>query len=196
MLKFDDQFPIHRKVSRLSDAAFRLHVEAIFWCARNLTDGFIGQGDLVSVSRYRRPQGYVAELVNGGLWDVVDDGWQIHDYLDWQDSRDKVLRIREARRAAGRAGGIRSAQSRSKPKAKLKQVASDSVEPRAPRPPTGGSGGAHEGAAPSCRGFVPDSDPKWCKQCGLPRVNRVHSLSPKQVASQLLDVDDPRSRTA
>ena len=47
MLRFDDQFPIHRKVSGLSDAAFRLHVEAIFWCDRNLTDGFIREPRLL-----------------------------------------------------------------------------------------------------------------------------------------------------
>jgi hypothetical protein len=30
-VRFDDQFPIHRKMTGLSDAAFRLHVLAIFW---------------------------------------------------------------------------------------------------------------------------------------------------------------------
>lgn len=186
MLKFDDQFPIHRKVHGLTDAAFRLHVEAIFWCARNLTDGFIAQDDLASVSRYRRPEGYVTELVNRGAWDVVDGGWRIHDYLDWQDSRDKVLRVREVRKQAGRVGGIRSGESRSKPRAKPKQVASPRLEPRAPSPPFGGLGGARDEAAPTCRGFVDDGN-GWCKRCGLPKGNRIHFSSPKQVASPLLE---------
>lgn len=34
-VRFDDQFPISRKVSGLPDKAFRLHFSAIFWCARN-----------------------------------------------------------------------------------------------------------------------------------------------------------------
>jgi hypothetical protein len=186
MLKFDDQFPIHRKVHGLTDAAFRLHVEAIFWCARNLTDGFIAQADLASVSRYRRPEGYVTELVDRGAWDVAVGGWRIHDFLVWQDSRDKVLRVREQRRKAGSTGGLRSGESRrSKPTAKPKQVGSVSVEPRAPRPPSGGSVGARE-APPRCAGFVLDDD-GWCKRCRLPKSNKIHIRSSKQAASPLLD---------
>lgn len=133
MLRFDDQFPLHRKVNGLTDAGFRLHVEAIFWCARNLTDGFIAQIDLASVSRFRRPEGYVAECVLRGAWHritdgIIDDGcpecdkryggtlagdgWLIHGYLDWQLPRSKVLQKRMARQKAGRAGGIKSGQVR------------------------------------------------------------------------------------
>lgn len=197
MLKFDDQFPIHRKVHGLTDAAFRLHVEAIFWCRRNLTDGFIVQDDLVSVSRYRRPEGYVAELVRRGAWHRVDsgelavecrqcrdryggmpvgDGWLIHGYLDWQDSREKAIRVREVRKAAGRAGGIRSGESRSKRQANPKQVATGPVEPRAPRPPTGGSVGARarrDTTLPKPHPFADDGNGN-CTQCPLPRVNKIH----------------------
>jgi len=182
MLKFDDKFPIHRKVHGLTDAAFRLHVEAIFWCARNLTDGFIAQDDLASVSRYRRPEGYVTELVGRGAWDAVDGGWRIHDYLVWQQSRSKVLEVREARRKSGMLGGIKSGESRRKPRAKPKQVGTDRLEPRAPSPPLkGGLGGV--GAA--CRGYLDDGN-GWCKRCSLPRSNKIHFTS-KQVPSHLVD---------
>lgn len=171
MLKFDDQFTIHRKVSGLTDAAFRLHVEAIFWCARNLTDGFIAQDDLASVSRYRRPEGYAAECVSRGAWDVVDGGWRIHDYLDWQQSRSKTLQTREARRKSGTTGGIKSGESRRKREPRPKQVADTRLEPRAPSPPLkGGLGGVGVG---DCRGFVDDGN-GWCKRCGLPRINQSH----------------------
>ena len=36
--KFDDRYPWHRKVRGLSDAAFRMDVSAVCWCAENLTD--------------------------------------------------------------------------------------------------------------------------------------------------------------
>ena len=181
MLKFDDQFPIHRKVHGLTDAAFRLHVEAIFWCARNLTDGFIAQADLASVSRYRRPEGYVAELVDRGAWDIADGGWQIHDYLDWQQSRSKVLHVREQRRQAGQRGGIASGESRSKPRAKPKQVGSGSVEPPSPLAPLRGAREGARGAPPACSGFADDGN-GWCSLCGLPRANKNHN-PPKQSAS-------------
>jgi len=183
MLKFDDQFPIHRKVSALSDAAFRLHVEAIFWCARNLTDGFIARVDLDSVSRFRRPDRYVTELVDRALWDVDESGWWIHDYLVWQQSRTKVLEVREARRKSGTTGGIKSGESRRNSKAKPKQVAKGRLEPPSPlAPPSGGLG--REGAV-SCRGYLEDGN-GWCKRCGLPRTNKIHFTS-KQVPSPLLD---------
>jgi len=134
MLRFDDQFPLHRKVDGLTDSAFRMHVEAIFWCARNLTDGFITQDELASACRYRKPEGYLAQVVKRGAWhrivagQITDcpqcldrygntlgprDGWLIHGYLDWQLPRSKVLRIRLQRQRAGQAGGRRSGEVRS-----------------------------------------------------------------------------------
>lgn len=68
-VNFDDQFPIQRQVAGLSDAAFRMHVTAIFWCARNRTDGAVLQEDLVDVCpRVRKPQRFITELVTRGVW--------------------------------------------------------------------------------------------------------------------------------
>lgn len=115
-VRFDDTFPIHRKVEGLSDAAFRLHVSAVSWCARNLTDGFVPEGDLELVTaRVRSPERFAAELVNRDLWHRAETvtrngavvghetgcdsgdcaaptrpGWVIHDYLEFQPSKAKV----------------------------------------------------------------------------------------------------------
>jgi hypothetical protein len=182
MLKFDDQFTIHRKVSGLTDAAFRLHVEAIFWCARNLTDGFIAQDDLAIVSRYRRPEGYVTELVGRGAWDVVDGGWHIHDYLVWQQSRSKTLQVRDARKKSGTLGGIRSGESRRKPRGKPKQDASTPLEPPSPlAPPTGGLGRGSAAGRSARQPHVFDESPNspgWCS-CDMPRANKIHTVGGK-----------------
>src|SRR5438445_12129355 len=110
-VRFDDQFPIHRKVDGLSDAAYRLHSSAIFWCARNLTDGFVSEEDLDGVTaRVRTPARFAAECVKRGVWHtartecpskkcpgLVDhDGWVIHDYWDYQPTAAKVRADREA----------------------------------------------------------------------------------------------------
>ena len=110
-VRFDDQYPIHRKVDGLSDAAFRLHTSAVFWCARNLTDGFVSREDLGGVTaRVRTPERFASECVKRGTWHdarepcpslkcpqpVDQDGWRIHDYLDYQPSREQVKRDREA----------------------------------------------------------------------------------------------------
>jgi hypothetical protein len=153
-VRFDDQFPIHRKVKGLTDAEYRLHTEAIFWCARNMTDGRIARYELRDVSGIARPERHLTALVMRGLWVETDDGWLIHDYLGYQPSRAKVLADRAKKAAAGRVGGVRSGESRrSKREAKPKHDASHLVED--PNPPSSSKKG--EGALRA----VPD----WCRQC-------------------------------
>src|SRR5690349_5319830 len=101
-VSFDDQYPIHRKVDGLSDAAFRLHTAAIFWCFRNRTDGIIPAEDLDLVCpRLRGAERLAAECVRRDCWhdartrcgspdcpapaDV--DGWALHDYLSTNPSK-------------------------------------------------------------------------------------------------------------
>lgn len=45
-------------------------------------------------------------LVRVGLLDPTDDGWQIHDFLDWQPSARTVRKALKQRAEAGRRGGI------------------------------------------------------------------------------------------
>ncbi len=132
--KFDDRYPWHRKVRPLSDAAFRLDVSAICWCAENLTDGVIEPEHLALVSDVKRPQKVAAELVRTGRWHAADHDCEacptvapgahvIHDYLHFNPTREKVERDREERRKAGKLGGKASGESRSR-EANAKQVAS------------------------------------------------------------------------
>lgn len=101
-VRFDDEFPIHRKTAPLDDATYRLHSEAIFWCSRNLTDGHIARDELAAIS-VRAKASRVARLVARGLWHVDPHecasekcpssnggGWVIHDYLQYQPTREKV----------------------------------------------------------------------------------------------------------
>jgi len=87
----DDRFPSHRKVALLSDRAFRLHVSAICWCAENLTDGRISDRELPLVAHIRGIKATARQLQDAGLWDRLEDGWEIHDYLDYNPSREQVL---------------------------------------------------------------------------------------------------------
>lgn len=90
-VKLDDRFPSHRKVALLSDRAFRLHVSAICWCAENLTDGRIGDRELPLVAHIRGIKAIAKQLEDAGVWDRIEDGWAIHDYLDYNPSREQVL---------------------------------------------------------------------------------------------------------
>lgn len=96
--KLDDLFPQHRKVRRLSDGAFRVHVTAICACAHDLTDGYLTVEDVEDLSGLKDPLVHVPELVSRGLWDPDEaDGWLIHDYLDYNPSAEKVKGEREAK---------------------------------------------------------------------------------------------------
>ena len=112
-VRFDDQYPIHRKVDGLSDAAFRLHTSAIFWSARNLTDGSVSREDLDGVSaRVRTPERFAAECKKRDVWHLGDENcpsekcpadgtgdendWIIHDYWEFQPSKAQVLKDRES----------------------------------------------------------------------------------------------------
>lgn len=94
-VKLDDRFPSHRKIALLSDRAFRLHVSAMCWCAENLTDGRISERELALVTRIRGVKATAKQLEEAGLWDRTEDGWEIHDYLDYNPSREQVLAERK-----------------------------------------------------------------------------------------------------
>lgn len=94
-VKLDDRFPSHRKIALLSDRAFRLHVSAICWCSENLTDGRIADRELSLITRIRGMKATAKQLEDAGVWDRTDDGWVIHDYLDFNPSRDQVLAERK-----------------------------------------------------------------------------------------------------
>ncbi|MEH0417873.1 hypothetical protein [Streptomyces sp. B21-083] len=90
-VKLDDRFPSHRKIALLSDRAFRLHISAICWCAENLTDGRISDRELALVAHVRGIKATAKQLEDAGVWDRTEDGWEIHDFLDYNPSREQVL---------------------------------------------------------------------------------------------------------
>jgi hypothetical protein len=97
-IRLDDHFPQHRKILALDDAAFALHVRAICYSSTQLSDGEIPSNALSLLTRNRRPQGLIAQLVEADLWQSTLTGWRIHDYLDWQESSEAVWSKRAAAR--------------------------------------------------------------------------------------------------
>jgi len=111
-VRLDDQFGEHPKIVGLSDRAFRAHVTGLLYCGRYLTDGRLPRGVLP-------PARALAELVAAGLWTANGTGeYSIHDYLEYQPTREQVEREIAQKRAAGRAGGKAAAKARAKAAAK------------------------------------------------------------------------------
>lgn len=99
----DDQFPKHPKVVGLTDGAFRLHVSGICYCAQYLTDGVV-DADTVPLLMPRYRKQHLDELLTKGRWIRHGDDYEIHDYLDWNRSREQVEAERERKRTAGKKG--------------------------------------------------------------------------------------------
>jgi hypothetical protein len=97
-VKIDDSFPDHPKVIGLSDKAFRVHIEALCYCGRFLTDGFI---PMFVISKFaNNNMATVVELVDAELWreEPHNNGFRIHDYLAHQTSKSEVEQKRATTR--------------------------------------------------------------------------------------------------
>ena len=131
-VRLDEEFPDHPKVVTAGPLAGWLHVCALAYCNRHLTDGFVPRaqvGRLVNwtgildveardassdVSDVPDVDPYVLanRLVGLGIWEQRQGGFAIHDFLDYQPSRAEIEAQRKVKKDAGRAGGIRSGESR------------------------------------------------------------------------------------
>ena len=101
----------NRKFQQAGPAPSWLWLCGLAYCQEGLTDGFIPieSIDYLGVKNARR---LATHLVAAGLWDAVDGGWQVHDYLDHNRPSSEVRRLQQERREAGANGGKASAEAR------------------------------------------------------------------------------------
>lgn len=105
-IRVDDHFADHPKVMALGAerlAGLGLWHVAASYCARYLTDGFVPAAHVQA----HAPKRLIRKLVNVGLFDEVDGGYRLHDWLKYNPSRDQVEQAIAKKRAAGQAGGGR-----------------------------------------------------------------------------------------
>lgn len=107
--RLDDSFWRNPKITELLDTAkgpeaLALHVAAISYCAEHLTDGVVDKSDIRRIVRWHnsRVKSALQSLLQSGLWDIVEPGvkWRVHDFLDYNPTRQEVLvkREKDARR--------------------------------------------------------------------------------------------------
>lgn len=98
-VRIDENAIDHPKFLALSANAFRLWFEGQAYCQKHLTDGIIPRQALKGF-RYYSPASFkmlTSALVSGKqpLWIVNQVGVRVHDYFDWNDSREVVLKSRQ-----------------------------------------------------------------------------------------------------
>jgi hypothetical protein len=99
-VRIDENAMDHPKFLVLTDGAWRLWCEAQAYCQKHLTDGVIPMSALRGFRYYSpsRMKNLLQEAVpgKGPCWHLASDGSiLVHDYLDWNDSREEVLKARE-----------------------------------------------------------------------------------------------------
>lgn len=102
------------KVWSRDPEAFALDVRGIAYAAKQLTDGFVPDEilELWYTGRAEDLQALTEILVDVQRWERVEGGFEIHDYLDYNPSKEKVLETRAKRANNGGKGGKASGKSR------------------------------------------------------------------------------------
>lgn len=144
-------------------AAVGLWARSISWCNRFLTDGKVPRDRIVKLDGSRE----LADLlVRVGLFERCSGGYQVHDFLQFNDSRDVVLE-RRAKEAARKALWRKNRGNKDQP--------GDG--------PADGPGGTPNGDGPNVPGVVPPSVPASVP-AGQDDVSRAESRRPSRRLSQ------------
>lgn len=111
--KFDDRLHTHRKIMQIDNDAMAVWVCSVTYCAENLTDGFLTEGEADRLLALRNaPKQIVKQLLQVCLWENAANGYRVHDFLDYNPSREDALKLKDERAAAGSVGGKRSGETR------------------------------------------------------------------------------------
>jgi hypothetical protein len=111
--KLDDNFHAHPKTYMVGLDGCGLFTKGLSYCAHYLTDGFLPEewvyAQVPATTRNRDTTGVIGRLLDSGMFEKVDGGFQIHDYLACNPSRqqaqDHAADISAKRAAAGSKGG-------------------------------------------------------------------------------------------
>lgn len=116
-VRIDDSFAQHPKLAKAGPLAMAMQIAALCYCNRNLTDGFVPRAiartlldwEVVESSGRVCTLAYtsgmagndvtsewvIGILVESGMWIERANGYQIHDYLEYQPSASEVKEQRE-----------------------------------------------------------------------------------------------------
>lgn len=106
--RIDDKFLMNPKVQSVGVHGMALYLAGLIYCNSNLTDGFIAISVLPMICgmAYQTPSRRIADrLVDANLWELVDGGYQIHDFLTFNKSKQEIELLNKQRANNGAKGG-------------------------------------------------------------------------------------------
>lgn len=90
----DDAISGHPKILSFGKKAARealgLYLETMCYAASQLTDGFVPDAALHCSAKWK------AQMIDAGLWEEFKGGILVHDYLDYNPTREQVMEQRSA----------------------------------------------------------------------------------------------------
>ena len=112
-MKIDDGYHRNPKVRAAGLHARALHLAGLCWTSANLHDGRIPRAMLALIAAEAEVKpSVVKRLVEVGLWHETPDGWEIHDYLEFNRSAAQIQADREAAKRRQQKGRQSQALSR------------------------------------------------------------------------------------
>ena len=118
--RIDLDYADHPKISRLSDSAFRAHVEMILYARKYKTDGIIPERFAKRVATESLSELLANDPDSPSLIDLGDGTYELHGYADMNETREEIERRSRANSENGRRGGVAKART-------AKRVASNSL---------------------------------------------------------------------
>ena len=100
-VRMDHGLPEHPKFVGLSDRAFRVWFEAVCWSSRLERDGDVPAANAKKLGLTGKA---LRELLEAVLVETTDTGFLLHDYLDFQRSKEEIEAFRTGRGEAGTLG--------------------------------------------------------------------------------------------
>jgi hypothetical protein len=94
-VRIDDNLAYHPKVIPVGNPAMGAWVRCASWCGLYLTDGFVPKDVAEGIADKRKD---IDGLVDVGLWLPAPGGYQFHQWLDRNPSREQVEAERDASR--------------------------------------------------------------------------------------------------
>lgn len=102
--KLDDQFFVNRKARAVGLEGRSLFLASVCYCAMQQNDGRFPAEDLEVVAAMAGvPQEIADRLVAVGLWHAAEGGYEVHEYLEYNPSREQVVARKERAEKAAKA---------------------------------------------------------------------------------------------
>lgn len=198
-VRVDVLLPSSHKLDDLTRSAKWTLVELWCHCGQHLTDGFVRDAVWRKTGTPRERHSIVA----AGLAEPVTGGYQMHDYLDHQRSRNEVEALKKKRSDAGRKGGRATASAAASAGASAstgtdrisaartsrstatahRETSNDQLSTGTLSPPSDGDMPAH-----------PASDPKQVlKQNGSKSVAEAEAEAEAELVADVVTPTDPSS---